>query len=1032
MKILRIGIRNLNSLRGDQEVDFRQEPLRSSGLYAIVGPTGAGKTTILDAITLALYGRTERDRYGNEVMSHGTGDCYAEVEFQVGQGQYLSRWERRRSRSRPDGKLQTAERSLSQWDEATQQYLPLPVDGLRGVNERTEELLGLDYGRFVRSVMLTQGQFARFLESDVAERSGVLERITGTEIYSQLSAAAFRRHKLALDTYTLASQRLEGSAPLPAAEREELAGRLAAAVQLTGHLRPRQKTTQAALQNYLRAAELRARYATESATLTGLEQDWQAAQAERAALAESLRLRELRTPLEQVAEKAAERQALAPRLAADADRVSALTPTLEQHRRDLAAAEKAHADHLAARPGRLAKLDEADELEKKLAGLHGIAQTEGARQHALAMALAEAKKTLESGEKQRAELLATTAGATNLEAELSALEVRHLATDTRCGALNAWIAYRRTRNAAERQRGLAEACEKALVSAENFLKEATEKVAQAEVLVDHRDTALRRLEQFRGLEHLRTALEPGQACPVCGATEHPALEDHTPVADAELALATQDLQAARRALDQARKERETANTQAQTALANLAAAQASFQTLETEAASRLPTGEAPAAGDDALEEALAEARRQLQDDDARLRQLRAQRSAAQNLRLLEQQLAQEREQQRERQAEHQALQTNAAARSTAIAALQAELREKIGDKSVAECRALLAARDRHCQQTLDRQKNLLQGTEREMTAAQTAQSEGLARQEELRAAEQKLLDQLQAKLAELGLADAAQARAALLPPAQEEQQRQQLTRQEQALHTLRDRVQQLQTELAAATAALSTLPPEEELRQRAAQEEQELAQAEREVGALERELALDDARRSQHEALTSALEMQAAELQRWAKLHELIGQKDGTKFRRFAQSLTLQRLVEAGNLHLDAMSGRYQMRHKAAEKLERENLELEIIDTYQNDNARPTTTLSGGETFLVSLALALALSDLAAGQQRIESLFIDEGFGTLDERVLDQAMTTLEQLQERGKTIGLISHVRELRERIRCQIKLEPLGDGYSRLEVVA
>ncbi|MEM9528688.1 MAG: SbcC/MukB-like Walker B domain-containing protein, partial [Bacteroidota bacterium] len=163
--------------------------------------------------------------------------------------------------------------------------------------------------------------------------------------------------------------------------------------------------------------------------------------------------------------------------------------------------------------------------------------------------------------------------------------------------------------------------------------------------------------------------------------------------------------------------------------------------------------------------------------------------------------------------------------------------------------------------------------------------------------------------------------------------------------------------------------------------------------------------------------------------HDLIGQKDGTKFRRFAQTLTLQRLVEAGNYHLASISGRYQMRHKAA-KLDKETLELEIIDTYQGDNTRPMSTLSGGETFIVSLALALGLSDLAAGREIIQSLFIDEGFGTLDEKILDQAMTTLEQLQERGKTVGLISHVPQLRERIHCKIVLEPVGDGFSRIDI--
>ena len=124
------------------------------------------------------------------------------------------------------------------------------------------------------------------------------------------------------------------------------------------------------------------------------------------------------------------------------------------------------------------------------------------------------------------------------------------------------------------------------------------------------------------------------------------------------------------------------------------------------------------------------------------------------------------------------------------------------------------------------------------------------------------------------------------------------------------------------------------------------------------------------------------------------------------------------------------MRHRAAADLGRENLELEIVDTYQNDNPRPMTTLSGGETFLVSLALALGLSELASGRADIRSLFIDEGFGTLDDESLDQAVTALEQLEGEGKKIGLISHVRELQERIHCQVRLIARGNGVSSIQV--
>ncbi|MEO0734214.1 MAG: SbcC/MukB-like Walker B domain-containing protein, partial [Bacteroidota bacterium] len=170
---------------------------------------------------------------------------------------------------------------------------------------------------------------------------------------------------------------------------------------------------------------------------------------------------------------------------------------------------------------------------------------------------------------------------------------------------------------------------------------------------------------------------------------------------------------------------------------------------------------------------------------------------------------------------------------------------------------------------------------------------------------------------------------------------------------------------------------------------------------------------------------------RWATLASLIGSADGKKFRSYAQAITLQRLIEAGNHHLHQINPRYRMTYVPPAG-GAENLEISVVDTYHDDNRRTMATLSGGETFLVSLALALGLSELASGRSLIESLFIDEGFGTLDGKTLDQAMNTLEQLQASGKTIGLISHVPQLRERITCKIELVPVGDGFSKINISA
>jgi len=198
------------------------------------------------------------------------------------------------------------------------------------------------------------------------------------------------------------------------------------------------------------------------------------------------------------------------------------------------------------------------------------------------------------------------------------------------------------------------------------------------------------------------------------------------------------------------------------------------------------------------------------------------------------------------------------------------------------------------------------------------------------------------------------------------------------------------------------------------------------IGGLNKQLEENDLRKQQSQGLIQQIEKQRKEFNRWAKLNELIGQADGQKFRKFAQGLTLQKLAQLANQQLQKLSGRYII-IKPDDKV----LQLDIMDTFQADNIRSMNTLSGGESFLVSLALALGLSDMAGRRTNIRSLFIDEGFGTLDEQTLDMAITTLENLQASGKTIGVISHVRELKERISTQIQVFKKGNGMSEVAIV-
>ena len=193
------------------------------------------------------------------------------------------------------------------------------------------------------------------------------------------------------------------------------------------------------------------------------------------------------------------------------------------------------------------------------------------------------------------------------------------------------------------------------------------------------------------------------------------------------------------------------------------------------------------------------------------------------------------------------------------------------------------------------------------------------------------------------------------------------------------------------------------------------------VGSLRQKLRDNQMVKLAHRERTEAVEAQRRECRRWNDLHDLIGSADGKKYRNFVQVLTFEIMIEHANRQLRRMTDRYLLLRDADQPLE-----LDVIDNYQAGEIRSTKNLSGGESFIVSLALALGLSQMASKTVRVDSLFLDEGFGTLDEDTLDTALDTLAGLHRDGKLIGVISHVQALKERIGTQIQVSPGTGGRS------
>lgn len=352
-------------------------------------------------------------------------------------------------------------------------------------------------------------------------------------------------------------------------------------------------------------------------------------------------------------------------------------------------------------------------------------------------------------------------------------------------------------------------------------------------------------------------------------------------------------------------------------------------------------------------------------------------------------------------------------------------------------RALLLAHD----DRLSLLRSHLQTRQDEHKTASTAYSRAHERRETLVEAQAKLKaeqkaarDALDQALLELDLKDDDALRARRLPAATLEQARAQRTtldrRQTEARTRLEDAAKAVKahaearpehldedTERDALDATLTELnQARDTLTDQLAEAQATLKQAAEQTRALERaQRALD---RAKDEAAV------------WLHLHQLIGVNEGKSFRNFAQALNLDQLLRRANLHLARFAERYRLRTVRDPETGLPTLEFEIEDRWLADVRRSLKSLSGGESFLVSLALALGLSDLRTSSMPVETLLLDEGFGTLDRQTLDVALAALDQLQTSGRQVGIISHVVGLRERIEARVLVEPVGEGRSRVRV--
>jgi len=1071
MKIIELRLQNLNSIYGDWFIDFTAPDYVTNGIFAITGPTGAGKSTIMDAICLALYGATPRlgriTASDNQIMSRQTGECLAEVTFESQAGRFRCVWSQHRARKKPDGKLAEPRHEISD-----------AVNGLvieaqrRNVLRVIEEKTGMDFDRFTRSILLAQGGFASFLQAAPDERAPVLEQITGTEIYSEISRRVHEKSRSERELLGRLQAEITGITFLSDEETAKLQNDLVNLSSEEKKLSEQLLTIRAAIQWQAAIDGLRQEIA-------GLEQDQEAIheqfnefQADR----ERLRIARLAADLEgEFANLAAQRQQQENDWKALQECTSQLPKILESLMTLEAQQTAAQDDLLAAKlelqqaAPLLIKVRALDQQIKNQQQMLNNSRADLSRQsseieskredynqsltahHTIENDLANIQNYL--SENCRDEVLVSElTGITSLirqlntsrhevqdrTADLSAVQETDRQAVLQIETLQ--LQYQEQQNQLTRfQLGLHE------------LRQELDKQLGGRLLREYRrdyEMLLREqafIRKIYDLEEERKKLIDGQACPLCGSTGHPYAAGNVPELDVheqailrlnslinkaeQLEADIKSIEVKEKQLAETLRAKESLLSEARfrhqatlNEISRLSIALQDSQQREQLYNSQLLTALKPLGYDDLarynLPEIHAELQKRqqhwLQNQAAKIDlQQKRQAASAETGRLLAIiNTIEAAKQQQKSIADQQEIQ---------LLGYQAERAAIFGDNLPDDFDRQLANRVAASEKADQQVRGFVAAAQSQANTIRTREA-ALREAIDKRQIELSLIENhFVVSLTHAGFNDENTFQSARLSTAERSSLSARADELDRQALAVSSRIKDRQNRLSIEEARQLTSEPLDQLQTEQTALDSSLRLSGEQSGAIKQKLADNQTAQSRFRDQQLLIEKQKTECQRWDKLHALIGSADGKKYRNFAQGLTFEMMVAHANRQLTSMTDRYLLVCDSEQPLE-----LNVIDNYQAGEIRSTKNLSGGESFIVSLSLALGLSKMASRKVRVDSLFLDEGFGTLDEEALETALETLASLHQDGKLIGIISHVSALKERISTRIAILPKTGGKS------
>ncbi|MGD7033436.1 SbcC/MukB-like Walker B domain-containing protein [Methylotuvimicrobium buryatense] len=1151
MKILKIKFRNINSLEGDNQVDFREAPFSDSGLFAITGPNGSGKSSILDAITLGLYGETFRfDRPAVHVMTKRTAESFSEVDFAVGDNLYRATWKVQRERQDPNGRLQSPQMLLIKIEDDREQLL---AETPNAVCQKIAEITGMNFRNFTRSIMLAQGDFAAFLNALDNERLDILEKIISSDIYADYKNAVIAKADEEQALLASLKQDIDALDMLEPAKQEAFEHDLADFKDQISEFRGQRdelKQQQVWLQN-IETLEKRIIALTQQQEKAQTQAEQTQQQLTRIAEnPEALFFKEAADELEALEKEIeqgkqtlnayrSELKRLQDKLAlsgvAPESLGAAPTKSIEDQQRAIETqkariSQHTQEKHLETDVTRgleiqreqkqsvLATVDEWLELnardENLLENFPETAKLKKLRaelaslteQHKRSAKSVQATGASLSGHQARIQKSQKTIGRLKLKLQINeqklegvalgrdAAEIDELLKDQKERLADFQSLYNLSREHARLTGGRFSFFGFGKAKEEKTLDDLQAELAQYKDDIMREDNIRLTLEKAVANETIlarladeRVHLEDGKPCPLCGALNHPYVIRPPKIGDSKRALADQRakiqaLVAASERIEQeakltekrlegskAKRQRiELLRSQWLTLCNRLNAVNDDMEINNSRAIKRFLKTETielknitklaqeyrvQAKRIDKIKELMVRHEAMIGRLQENTKQLDQEwQSRPQELKELEQTLEKCRKDEQEltakvlhqldlvgekmpgkgkedafydrlnqRRQEYQTYQLRRKGLTDEIAAITEKI--DVSNRKIAQLSEKIAAAGTQLQQEetaglhlalIEKQK--LIADKEKLIGQQTAEA---ARMREV------FRERLVGTKYESWRVDEVIELLHLIARGTELEQRMSVLQSE--LADLATRLENTQAEIAAEQALALTTQTVEDIVLRIRGIDEKIDISRQEAARLEAMLGKNLAMRQQFDVLSTKLTAQQEIVDECLLEVKRIDEENGAVFRRRVQIKMADKLLAQANQVLEKISGRYYLRQMPSEH----GLALEIEDTYQNNIRRLPKSLSGGESFVVSLALALGLSELAGNGRSVDSLFLDEGFGTLDAETLYVVISTLESLQKHGKKVGVISHVEAVQKRIKAQLQMVKKPNGMSILKSV-